>query len=317
MKKSVVTILLISLGVVLIPQIAFAKIELNIPIGGVTSVDDLGEYIRIFYEFFVTSAGVLAAVMMVIGGYKWVTAAGNASMIDGAKELVMSAVMGLVLALTSYLILNAINPNITSLAPLVIPGVDPLTISGVAKRPCSFMTELDRTDPDNPKPVKCGKGLYINPDVNDDKCMGVMTDDDDNICMLVHSGGAVDSVSASEETNIRIQNHNVTGQTVFDVNTDNVDNEPSHDCGVVLWSFNKLQWIVGAKCENATVEGEDYKNRCAMDGKFGDFVRDTDVCSYVRGGRLHVDHGITTNLEEGEVRFGCGTISNMHCAGTP
>lgn len=92
-------------------------IQLQIPIPGingrfVTEVKDFGEYFLAFYVFFVGIVGILATIMVMYGGYRWIAAAGNASRIQGAKETMSGAIIGLVLALTSFLLLNLINPQL-------------------------------------------------------------------------------------------------------------------------------------------------------------------------------------------------------------
>lgn len=121
MKRYFLTLIFL---IVLFPSVV-AAIDLQIPIPTpeelVYEVSDLTEYIRYFYQFFVTSAGVLSTVMIVFGGFRWLTAAGNAQRIGEAKETITSAIFGLVLALVSYVLLYTINPSIVSLEKLTIP----------------------------------------------------------------------------------------------------------------------------------------------------------------------------------------------------
>jgi hypothetical protein len=319
MKKIIIIVLLITLGIVIIPQIVDAEappifpLKLNIPIGSVTKVDGLGDYIRIFYEFFVTSAGVLAATMMVIGGYKWATAMGNPSIISGAKEIIMSAVFGLLLALTSYLILYAINPSITSLAPLTIPTLDAIETGGYAKEICDFDTQLNPNKPTEPEPVRCGDTIITNAETGD-KCVGLWNRDGDNICVYISSGGAVPVISASEKTEISIQNHTITSQITFDAKSHQGLLYPK-DCGEVFWNSNFNTggdaWAVGAKCDNIAIPGgEDQAERCVMDGRYGDFASDPDVCSHITYNQVHKDG---TQLAPESVRSGCGLLLNVYC----
>jgi hypothetical protein len=53
---------------------------------------------------------MVAFVSIVIGGYIYMTAGGSADRIKVAKTWIVSAVLGIVLALSSWIILNAINP---------------------------------------------------------------------------------------------------------------------------------------------------------------------------------------------------------------
>jgi hypothetical protein len=81
------------------------------PFGGVSSVKDIGEYIQLVYQFALGIVGIIAVVLIMLGGLRWVAAAGNESAIGEAKEIITSAVTGLVIALLSYTILFFINPQ--------------------------------------------------------------------------------------------------------------------------------------------------------------------------------------------------------------
>jgi hypothetical protein len=69
----------------------------------------------VVYKFALGIIGLLAVVIIMFGGLQWMAAAGNEQMITGAKELITSAVAGLVIALLSYSILAFINPQLLSL----------------------------------------------------------------------------------------------------------------------------------------------------------------------------------------------------------
>ena len=87
----------------------------------------LGKVINKFYNYIVWLAGILAVIVIMIAGFQWVTAAGNQSKIGEAKERITGAIIGLVLALSSYMLLNIINPDlvkIQDLSDLIKPIVD-------------------------------------------------------------------------------------------------------------------------------------------------------------------------------------------------
>ncbi|MFA6475768.1 MAG: hypothetical protein WCV88_06305, partial [Patescibacteria group bacterium] len=81
------------------------------PFGGVASVKNIGEYIQLVYQFALGIVGIIAVTLIMFGGVRWIAAAGNESMISEAKETIISAVTGLVIALLSYTILAFINPQ--------------------------------------------------------------------------------------------------------------------------------------------------------------------------------------------------------------
>lgn len=100
------------------------SVTLEVPFGNSgSSVQGLAGYIQLFYEFVVYIIAIAAVIMLMFGGFKWATAAGNSSMVASAKNTITNALIGLVLALTSFLLLYAINPNLVSLEKLNIPKV--------------------------------------------------------------------------------------------------------------------------------------------------------------------------------------------------
>lgn len=89
----------------------------------------IGEYIRAVYVYFVWVVGVLAVIMVMWGAIKWVGAAGNPVQISSARETITNAVIGIIIALTSVVILNTINPDLTTFNGLVVKKVDPCVLN--------------------------------------------------------------------------------------------------------------------------------------------------------------------------------------------
>lgn len=109
------------------------KLKLNIAIPGLAEFsqgegveinnETLAKYIGGIYKFFVGIAGILAVFMIVIGGVQWLFSGGNASKITSAKETIIGAIVGLLLAVGSYTILYTINPKLVK-----FPGVGVMVI---------------------------------------------------------------------------------------------------------------------------------------------------------------------------------------------
>ena len=53
--------------------------------------------------------GVVFVVLMILGGYKWMMAGGNEDEVDEAKKRMTTAIIGLVITLSAYLIWNFIS----------------------------------------------------------------------------------------------------------------------------------------------------------------------------------------------------------------
>jgi len=81
---------------------------------------DLNQIIAWFYYFVISISGIAVFVMLVWGGFTWLTSAGSPAKITDAKDRIYSAFLGLLLILASYLIIQVINPELTVLK---LPGL--------------------------------------------------------------------------------------------------------------------------------------------------------------------------------------------------
>ena len=72
----------------------------------------LGGYLISLYNFLLGAVGIIAMMMLVYGGFRYMTSAGNSAAMGDAKDIVYSAIIGLALALVSYLIISTINPEL-------------------------------------------------------------------------------------------------------------------------------------------------------------------------------------------------------------
>lgn len=93
------------------------KPEVKIPglFEGTVPVDNelLGNYLRAIFVYFIWAVGVIAVSMMTLAGVKWVAAAGDAARIKDARDMINSAIIGVIIALTSVVLLNLISPQFT------------------------------------------------------------------------------------------------------------------------------------------------------------------------------------------------------------
>jgi hypothetical protein len=81
----------------------------------------IGNLIKAIYNYALGIVGILATLVMMYGGVLYITAAGNASKMDNAKQWIFSSLTGLVLALSSYTLLYIVNPNL-----LTMTSIDPV-----------------------------------------------------------------------------------------------------------------------------------------------------------------------------------------------
>lgn len=103
-------------------------------VGGSTSM--IAKYIKAIYKYALGIVGILATVVMMFGGVLWITAGGNAERISNAKSWLAAALTGLVLALSSYMILYIVNPGLVEFRVTKVkePGKDYTTFD--ALYPC-------------------------------------------------------------------------------------------------------------------------------------------------------------------------------------
>jgi hypothetical protein len=123
MKKNKKTILFLFLTLFLcnaffVPLTANAATYTNqekIP-GASGETGCLPDYIKQIIGFGFATIGILALCMLCIGAYQYLMAAGNIGKVESAKETIASALLGLVLGLTAWLILQKINPDLVSMS---------------------------------------------------------------------------------------------------------------------------------------------------------------------------------------------------------
>lgn len=101
-----------------IPTInAFSKATFETKNGKVQSVTIpwLAEYIIGIYNYALILGLVLAVLMIIIGGFLYSISGAKPEMTTKAKKIIIGSLTGLVLLLSSYLILKLVNPEIVNL----------------------------------------------------------------------------------------------------------------------------------------------------------------------------------------------------------
>jgi hypothetical protein len=78
--------------------------------------------IKYIYEWLVSLGGFAVFVVLIIAGIQYLTSSGNSGKMKSAMDRITSAVMGLVLLLGSFIILNTINPQLTQLKEPSLPS---------------------------------------------------------------------------------------------------------------------------------------------------------------------------------------------------
>jgi len=91
---------------------------------GKLSIPWIGEYIQAIYRYAIGVVGILAAVVLMVGGIVWLTAGGNQTRIGEAKAWIGASLTGLVIALSSYMLLWIVNPALVQFRPIGVTTID-------------------------------------------------------------------------------------------------------------------------------------------------------------------------------------------------
>ena len=64
-------------------------------------------------QLLMTFLGIIAVIIILYGGFVWLTAAGNEERVSKAKKIIVAAIIGLIVILSSFLIINFVETNVT------------------------------------------------------------------------------------------------------------------------------------------------------------------------------------------------------------
>ncbi len=93
------------------------------------------------YQYLISISGVVALVVLIVGGIIYLTSVGEPEKLNKAKKQILAALFGIVLLLSSYLILRTINPELVNiqLSPLTPVVIHPLALPpGKIRSPILF-----------------------------------------------------------------------------------------------------------------------------------------------------------------------------------
>ena len=96
------------LSLVLMPMVAMAQVNFgleygeNIGLGNNDPRDMAGSIIQVVLGFL----GIIAVIIILIGGFKWMTAGGNEEKVTGARKLIVAGIIGLAIILAAWGISN-------------------------------------------------------------------------------------------------------------------------------------------------------------------------------------------------------------------
>lgn len=130
----------------------------------------MASYIISFYNYGLAISGILATLVLMGAGVIWLTSGGDSGKISQAKELISGAVVGLLILVCAWMILNTINPNLTKLSNLevtVVKKEEKAFIKCCSPANGETVVITDMVDgkkvfasgENKGKPIKCAQGL--------------------------------------------------------------------------------------------------------------------------------------------------------------
>ena len=88
------------------------------PTGFLSDCSRTGSLAKCINGIYILSLGLgalLALLMIILAGYRYMTAGGNAQQVEGAREAFTSAFIGLIVLFIGFALLFVINPDLTKL----------------------------------------------------------------------------------------------------------------------------------------------------------------------------------------------------------
>lgn len=98
-------------------------VALEVTIGDYASAVNIPSYVAALYRYGLGVGVTLAMVMVVIGGFQYMTARGNPSAIGAARGRITNAILGLLLLLGSFTLLQTINPELVTMRNIIVPEI--------------------------------------------------------------------------------------------------------------------------------------------------------------------------------------------------
>ncbi|MBI2483294.1 hypothetical protein HYV74_03935 [Candidatus Uhrbacteria bacterium] len=247
------------------------QIHLATPRGeDVREVSDLRQYIVLAYVWLVRFAAILAVVVIMAGGLMWITSAG-AGRIDTAKQWIRNALIGLLLSIGSYVLLQTINPDLVQLS---LPRTMMLRPIATGQKFCSSLpreVEIRKFGPNGSivtdrSQLKCGQ-IFTVIGASSGQCTGdvcpsgevclPIDSSDPNPCKKGAFGGTItNDGDAFIDNNIRLMGVCADGRTWTVDDVDVVDADDRHAKQAYAFAVQSaIQGLGGMPC---TVNGKSY-----------------------------------------------------------
>ena len=243
--------------------------------------NELTDIIVNIINIFLGLLGILAVSLILYGGFLWMTSQGNSDQVTKAKQLIISAIIGLVIILSSY-----------AIASYIIGSLSEAT--GITE------SDINTSTTDSPGSGDPDGGLG---------CPEPLDEDEIKICSISPSNG-----SSGSYVTIRGWNFGeIEGSVTFDNNAGNTTSADLVSCnGNVLWTDTEIKVVV-PNINEATysvyVNNIDYTSFVVSEGASGPNI----ACltpDLGPGGESVVISGIGFGVQGGNVTMN-GWVNNL------
>ncbi len=80
------------------------------------AAENVNGLVKMIIDIFSWVVGVVSVLMIIVGGFKYITSGGDANGVTGAKNTIMYAIVGLVIVALAQLIVKFVLGNVTNLS---------------------------------------------------------------------------------------------------------------------------------------------------------------------------------------------------------
>lgn len=116
-------------------QIGIPGTEFNNKDGKIMTMSDtryISSFAKAIYNYGLSVIAILAAIILMGAGVIWLTSGGNETRISQAKELISGAIIGLVILISAWIILNTINPDLVNFKPSSIMTIEEMINNSIS-----------------------------------------------------------------------------------------------------------------------------------------------------------------------------------------
>ena len=117
-KSNKILAFLILVSIIAIPATVFAQTATSTALSPTgfekfcNAKDGLASCIQKIYLLSLGLGAIVALLMIVLAGYRYMTAGGNAPQVEAAKDSIASAFIGLIIIFVAFILLSLINPDL-------------------------------------------------------------------------------------------------------------------------------------------------------------------------------------------------------------